>query len=156
MENHSTVPDIPGSKDWKEQIKEIDPAEIEKMVSDIHRIQTNVANNGVKPSHNDRSSIQRGFHAKGFGMPAGFIIREDAPPNLRVGLFAEGGKTFNAMVRFSNAISEARNDFKFDQRGLAIRLFLDGDSTDGNVQDFLMTNTPVSFGKDARQFNETT
>jgi len=152
MDTQSTVADLPGSKDWKEHIKEIDQADIEKMVGEIHRIQTRVADKAVKPPHDAGPSFQRGFHAKGFGMPARFIIREDVPPNLRVGFFAEGGNTFNALVRFSNAISVNRNDIKPDQRGLAIRIFLIEGSTDENVQDFLMTNTPVSFGKDARQF----
>jgi catalase len=152
MNTPSPVPDLPGSKNWKVHIKKIDTVDIQKMVNDIHRIQTLVGDNGVKPSHNAGPLVQRGFHAKGLGLAARFRIREDVPLNLRVGLFAEGGRSYNAIARFSNAISVNRNDLKFDQRGLAIRIFLDKASTNGNVQDFLMTNTPVSFGKDARQF----
>jgi catalase len=74
---------------------------------------------------------------------------------LRAGFFAEGGKEFDAIVRFSNAFSVNQKDTELDQRGLAIRVMPDGNPASGNVQDFLMTNTPVSFGRDAQQFVKT-
>ena len=62
-------------------------------------------------------------------------------------------------VRFSNARGEVLGDLGKDQRGIAIRLntnpgevLLPGDNS--NVQDFLMTNTPVSFARNPNQFIE--
>jgi len=150
--NKNTIPDLVGSKDWKNKLKEVSDSEINKLVDAISDIQRTVANKKRKSSHNGETPILRGFHAKGFGMSAKFKIRHDVPPNVRVGLFAEGGKEFNANIRLSNAFSVKQKDSKFDQRGLAIRVFLDGKHDPGNIQDFLMTNTPVSFGKDAQQF----
>ena len=75
-------------------------------------------------------------------MFAKFKIRDDVPPNLRVGLFAKGGREFDAIVRFSNAFSVNQIDTEFDQRGLAIRVMPDGDSASENVQDFLDAQHP--------------
>jgi catalase len=153
MENtNNSLPDLVGSKDWKDKLKEIGDSEINKLVDSIYNIQDRVADKKRKPSHKAGPAIQRGFHAKGFGMPAKFKIRHDVPPNVRVGLFSQVGKEFDAIIRFSNAFSVNQNDSELDQRGLAIRVFLDGNHASENVQDFLMTNTPVSFGKDAQQF----
>jgi len=156
MENPKiSIPPLAGSKDWTDKINQIEESDVRDLVDAVHEIQSRVTNAELKPSHEAGPSSQRGFHAKGFGMYAKFKIRDDIPPNLRAGLFAEGGKEFDAIVRFSNAFSVNQKDTELDQRGLAIRVMPDGNPASGNVQDFLMTNTPVSFGRDAQQFVKT-
>jgi catalase len=149
---NNSFPDLVGSKDWKDKLKEISDSEVNKLVDAIDDIQDTVADKKRKPPIKTETTILRGFHAKGFGMSAKFKIRHDVPSNVRVGLFAEGGKEFDAIIRFSNAFSVNQKDSELDQRGLAIRVFLDSNPASENIQDFLMTNTPVSFGKDAKQF----
>jgi hypothetical protein len=104
------------------------------------------------------AALKRGFHAKGTGVRAKFQIRPDLPQHLRVGLF-QSGAVYDALVRFSNARGEVLGDLGKDQRGIAIRLktipgedLLPKDNSD--IQDFLMSNTPVSFARNPNQFIE--
>lgn len=104
------------------------------------------------------AAIKRGFHAKGTGVRAKFKVRSDLPARLCAGLF-QPGVDYDALVRFSNARGEVLGDLGKDQRGIAIRLKTNpGESlpphNDTNVQDFLMTNTPVSFARNPDQFIE--
>ncbi|HSJ89073.1 MAG TPA: catalase [Anaerolineales bacterium] len=107
---------------------------------------------------NPTATLRRGFHAKGTGVRAKFQVRSDIPQNLQVGLF-QPGTTYNALVRFSNARGEVLGDLSKDQRGVAIRVktnpgerLITQDTT--NIQDFLMTNTPISFARNPVQFIE--
>lgn len=107
-----------------------------------------------KPS----ATLKRGFHAKGIGVRGRFQIRADIPKNLQVGLF-QPGATYDALVRFSNARGEVLGDLSKDQRGIAVRVkthpgerLLPTDNA--SIQDFLMTNTPVSFARSPVQFIE--
>ena len=107
---------------------------------------------------NGSVALRRGFHAKGTGVRAEFQVRSDLPKNLQVGLFRPGA-TYRALVRFSNARGEVLGDLSKDQRGVAIRLkTIPGESLfptdDTEVQDFLMTNTPISFARNPVQFIE--
>jgi catalase len=102
--------------------------------------------------------LKRGFHAKGVGVRGRFQVRPDIPKNLQVDFF-EPGATYDALVRFSNARGEVLGDLSKDQRGIAIRVktnpgerLLPMDSED--IQDFLMTNTPISFARSPLQFIE--
>jgi len=107
---------------------------------------------------NPSAMLKRGFHAKGTGVRAKFQVRSDIPKHLQVGLF-QAGATYDALVRFSNARGEVLGDLSKDQRGVAIRLKTNpGESLspgdDSNIQDFLMTNTPISFARNPVQFIE--
>jgi catalase len=102
--------------------------------------------------------LRRGFHAKGMGVRAKFQVRSDIPKHLQVGLF-QPGATYDALVRFSNARGEVLGDLSKDQRGIAIRLKTNpaerlSPKDDSNIQDFLMTNTPISFARNPVQFIE--
>jgi catalase len=73
----------------------------------------------------------------------------------------ESGRDFRLgqIVRFSNARGEVLGDLSKDQRGIAIRLkTIPGESLSpadaSNIQDFLMTNTPISFARNPVQFIE--
>jgi catalase len=107
---------------------------------------------------NPSAALKRGFHAKGTGLRARFQVRSDIPEALRIG-FIQPGNIYDALVRFSNARGQVLSDLGKDQRGIAIRVKMDpGESlspTDhAYIQDFLMTNTPVSFARNPDQFIE--
>jgi catalase len=104
------------------------------------------------------AALKRGFHAKGTGVRAKFQVRADIPRHLQVGLF-QPNAVYAALVRFSNARGEILGDLDKDQRGIAIRLKTNqGESLPPNdkvdIQDFLMTNTPISFARNPNQFIE--
>jgi catalase len=107
---------------------------------------------------NPSATLKRGFHAKGTGVRAKFQVRSDLPKHLQVGLF-QPGIAYEAMVRFSNARGEVLSDLSKDQRGIAVRMKTDpaerlSPKEDSNIQDFLMTNTPISFARNPVQFIE--
>jgi catalase len=107
---------------------------------------------------NPAMTIKRGFHAKGTGVCGRFQVHSDIPKDLQVGLF-QPGATYDALVRFSNARGEVLGDLSKDQRGVAIRIKTKpgeklSPSDTSNIQDFLMTNTPVSFARNPVQFIE--
>ena len=107
---------------------------------------------------NPGAMLKRGFHAKGVGVRGKFHVLQDIPKNLQVGLF-QPNATFDALVRFSNARGEVLSDLTKDQRGVAIRLKTNptvniSPEDDRNIQDFLMTNTPISFARNPVQFIE--
>ncbi len=104
------------------------------------------------------ATIKRGFHAKGTGVRGKFQIKTDIPAYLQVGLFQPHAE-YDALVRFSNARGEVLGDLSKDQRGIAIRLKTNAaenlsPADKSNIQDFLMTNTPVSFARNPHQFIE--
>jgi len=112
-----------------------------------------------KASKQGRSTgLRRGFHAKGTGVRAKFHINPNIPKHLQVGLFQPNAE-YDTLVRFSNARSEVLGDLAKDQRGAAIRVkAVQGKSLAPNdysdIQDFLMTNTPISFARSPIQFIE--
>ena len=107
---------------------------------------------------NPTATLKRGFHAKGTGVRGEFQINADLPEQLQVGLF-KPNVAYEALVRFSNARGEVLGDLSKDQRGIAIRLkTIPGESLSpddkSDIQDFLMTNTPISFARNPNQFIE--
>lgn len=112
-----------------------------------------------KAQRRDRSMVlKRGFHAKGTGVRARFQVRSDIPNDLQIGFFRPAA-TYDALVRFSNARGEVLGDLSKDQRGIAVRVKTNPDERlsprdDADLQDFLMTNTPISFARSPLQFIE--
>jgi catalase len=107
---------------------------------------------------NTSAVLRRGFHAKGTGVRAKFKVSSELSHNLQVGLF-QPGAIYEALVRFSNARGEVLGDLSKDQRGIAIRVKTNPEERlspkdDSNIQDFLMTNTPISFARNPVQFIE--
>ena len=132
----------------------------DEMIDDLaERIQQmQVKAREMAQKRNPSATLKRGFHAKGIGVRGNFQVRSDIPNDLQVGLF-QSGATYNALVRFSNARGEVLGDLSKDQRGVAIRVktipgerLITQDTT--NIQDFLMTNTPISFARNPVQFIE--
>jgi catalase len=122
----------------------------------IQRMQDRAWNSALKKDPS--ATLKRGFHAKGTGVRARLKVRSDLAEHLQVGLFQPGAE-YEALVRFSNARGEVLGDLGKDQRGIAIRLKTNvgekltlEDTMD--FQDFLMTNTPVSFARNPDQFIE--
>jgi catalase len=132
----------------------------EEVVNDlaerINRMQVTARAKALK--RKPTAALERGFHAKGVGVRARFQIRADVPAYLQTGLFVPGAE-YDALVRFSNAKGEIQCDFAKDQRGIAIRLktVVDERLTPADqvaIQDFLLTNTPISFARSPEQFIE--
>ena len=103
-------------------------------------------------------TLKRGFHAKGIGVRGKFKVHSDLPKRLQVGFFLPNAE-YEALVRFSNARGEVLGDLAKDQRGAAFRVktvqaqtLAPNDYSD--IQDFLMTNTPISFARNPVQFIE--
>lgn len=115
---------------------------VQGLVRDINEVQIR---NRRKAGAAD---FTRAFHAK---LHAGIAearleVAETLPEELCVGPFRPGAR-LKATLRFSNAAGTVRPDPEPDLRGLALRL-----ENDGGIQDFLLTNAPVSHVQDARQF----
>jgi hypothetical protein len=93
--------------------------------------------------------LRRGQHAKATAcVTAKFRIVDDVRSDLRHGIFGQVGRTFSAIVRFSNSQGTFEKDGTGTGRGLAIKLLGvggarsvpdDGDDT----QDFVMIDHPV-------------
>ncbi len=106
--------------------------------------------------------IERGFHAKPNTCFAGTM---NIDPSLlaekdRVGLFASA-RPLPALLRFSNGVGFKQEDKKADVRGLAIKVSVPGKKVldtaggaEGETQDFLMTNGPITPAASSRQFVE--
>lgn len=94
--------------------------------------------------------ILRSVHPKSHGcVKAVFQINKDIDKSLQVGLFAKPGKSYKAVIRFSNAASRVEHDNKDGEqgsRGMAIKVMEVGgkvlqDDDRKHNQDFLMINT---------------
>jgi len=95
------------------------------------------------------ATIPRAQHAKATGcVRASFTVRDKLPEYFRYGVFQQPGNTFQAIVRFSNALETIDPDGKGTARGMAIKL-LDVEGTPAiaasreRCQDFLMVNHPA-------------
>ena len=83
---------------------------------------------------------------------AEFVVRDDLPPEHRVGLFAEP-RTYRAFVRFANASSST--DREKDLRGMSIALSdVDGHNLTPTAtrQDFVLNSHPVMVAPDTKEF----
>jgi hypothetical protein len=93
--------------------------------------------------------MRRGQHAKSTGcVKATFRIAEDIPSDLRHGVFVQPGRSFECLIRFSNAQSTFEGDGQGTVRGMAIKLLeVDGaqaiEGNDNRTQDFLLVDHPV-------------
>ena len=94
----------------------------------------------------DAATIRRAFHNKGDPLKIRFEVSDELPPALQIGFLRPGAK-YEGFGRFSRAQSHHRKDSSFDGRGFAFRLV-----TDDGPQDFLLSNTPVSFAPDPVTF----
>lgn len=115
-----------------------------------------------------RASVQAGFdqnghafrdaHRKSHGcVQATFTVLDKLPPQMAQGLFATP-KAYNAVVRFSNGSGSSQDDHTNDARGMAVKIMGVGgpklldDEQSASTQDFLMTNHPVFFVRNAADY----
>ena len=124
---------------------------------DIQRV---VAALEVLLSRNQSKSGQfrADVHVKTHGYAQGeFRILPNLPAELAQGLF-EHDRTYQTVVRFSNAASHAQSDGIPDGRGLAIKVLgVTGelvlpDEQRGPTQDFVMINHPVFFARNVQDY----
>ena len=97
--------------------------------------------------------ILRGVQPKSHGcVKATFKINDNIEEDLQVGLFANPGQEFRAIVRFSNAAARVAPDIdkegKHGSRGMAVKVLDVGgevllDDQGDHSQDFLMINQPM-------------
>ena len=99
---------------------------------------------------------RRAQHAKHHGcVTATFVVRGDAPIDLREGLFAAGGH-YPAYIRFSNG--RRRDDRRPDAHGMAIKLLgVPGEKllpggTHQTAQDFVLVDSEVFFTGDGAAY----
>ena len=112
----------------------------------------------LKRRYTDKgAAVLRGVHAKGHGCAtATFKVAEALEEKYRVGVFAQPGRVYEALIRFSNASVDLSADSKRNEtgaiehgsRGMAVKLLgVEGSAlmpTAGPlIQDFLMVNQPV-------------
>lgn len=97
-------------------------------------------------------------HVKTHGYAQGELrVLPNLADELAQGLFARDG-VYSAVVRFSNAASQAQPDAVPDGRGMAIKVLgVEGDveladEQTGRTQDFVMINHPVFFARNVKDF----
>ncbi len=100
--------------------------------------------------------VLRDAHPKHHGcVRAEFVIDEDIPQELKVGIF-QHPRTFTAAIRFSN--NKVLDDTKKDVRGMAIKLLgVEGEKIleqqkYEKTQDLLLINHPVFFIKNVQDY----
>jgi catalase len=130
--------------------------EFDNLAERIQQMQTLAQE--IARKRNPSAVLRRGFHAKGIGLRGKFTIKADLPQGLQSSLF-QPGVSYDALIRFSNARGEVLGDLNKDQRGIAIRVKTNPAETlspddRSDIQDFLMTNTPISFARNPVQFIE--
>lgn len=109
-------------------------------------------------------TVLRGVHPKSHGCLKGtFTINPDIPESLQVGLFADPGKCYDALVRYSNAAATVACDLATGNgsRGMAIKVMdVDGKVFEkdgkGASQDFLMVNTASFAFANVRDYHRLT
>ncbi|NWD92065.1 catalase family protein, partial [Pseudomonas sp. K5002] len=109
--------------------------------------------------HREGTRYLRDAHAKAHGcVKAEVSVLADLDPALRQGVFAEPGKTWQAMMRLSNGNAYPQFDSIRDARGMAIKLLdvpgkqLLADQQARGEQDFVMFSHPNFFVSDVAEY----
>ncbi|MDE3735391.1 catalase family protein [Pseudomonas resinovorans] len=115
----------------------------------------------IVEQHRDNTRVLRDAHAKAHGcVKAEVSVLPNLDGDLRAGVFAEPGKTWQAWMRLSNGNAYPQFDSARDARGMAIKLLdvpgekLMKSPTHANEQDFVMFNHPVFFVRDVAQYRQ--
>lgn len=115
----------------------------------------------IVEQHRDNTRVLRDAHAKAHGcVKAQMTVLQNLAPELRHGVLAEPGKTWQAWMRLSNGNAYPQFDSARDARGMAIKLLdvpgdklLSSKATAAN-QDFVMFNHPVFFVRDVAEYKQ--
>jgi heme peroxidase/catalase len=131
---------------WREEYEgdpETERKLFERLAEDMMLVQLRTRKRSKAPG------IQRSLHSKALfaAIDAKLTFVDDMPEEFRAG-FAQPGKSYPAIVRFSNASGAGQPDHKPDLRGVALRIRV----SEHELHDLLATNFPVSHARNARQF----
>lgn len=115
----------------------------------------------IVEQHRDNTRVLRDAHAKAHGcVKAEMTVLPDLDPELRHGVLAEPGKSWQAWMRLSNGNAYPQFDSARDARGMAIKLLdvpgdklLSSKATAGN-QDFVMFNNSAFFVSDVAEYRQ--
>ncbi|SIQ94503.1 catalase family protein [Aquipseudomonas alcaligenes] len=115
----------------------------------------------IVEQHRDNTRVLRDAHAKAHGcVKAQMTVLQNLAPELRHGVLAEPGKTWQAWMRLSNGNAYPQFDSARDARGMGIKLLdvpgdklLSSKATADN-QDFVMFNHPVFFVRDVAEYKQ--
>ena len=115
----------------------------------------------IVEQHRDNTRVLRDAHAKAHGcVKAQVTVLQNLVPELRQGVLAEPGKTWQAWMRLSNGNAYPQFDSARDARGMAIKLLdvpgeklLSSKATAGD-QDFVMFNNSVFFVRDVAEYKQ--
>ncbi len=137
---------------WKETMAggspEAERAEFDALARDIMLVQ--LTNKKTASAHGVPHAVDRAFHAKStLATDQAELTFLKLPSDLGHG-FAQPGRTYPTIVRFSNAAGTGQSDAAPDLRGVALRVQVSAEES----HDLLMTNFPVSHARDAREFVE--
>ena len=115
----------------------------------------------IVDQHRDNTRYLRDAHAKAHGcVKAEVVVLDDLDPALRQGVFAQPGKTWQAVMRLSNGNAYPQFDSMRDARGMAIKLQdvpgtqLIQSQQGRNEQDFVMFNHPNFFVSDVAEYRQ--
>jgi len=113
----------------------------------------------IVDQHREGTRYLRDAHAKAHGcVKAEVSVLPDLDPALRQGVFAEPGKTWQAMMRLSNGNAYPQFDSIRDARGMALKLLdvpgkqLLADQQTRTEQDFVMFSHPNFFVSDVAEY----
>jgi len=116
----------------------------------------------IVDQHREGTRYLRDAHAKAHGcVKAEVSVLADLDPALRQGVFAEPGKTWQAMMRLSNGNAYPQFDSIRDARGMALKLLdvpgkqLLADQQARTEQDFVMFSHPNFFVSDVASTRRT-
>jgi len=115
----------------------------------------------IVDQHRESTRYLRDAHAKAHGcVKAEVQIPGDLSADLRQGVFAEPGKTWQALIRLSNGNAYPQFDSIRDARGMALKLLdvpgkqlLPGQQG-RNEQDFVMFSHPNFFVSDVAEYQQ--
>lgn len=115
----------------------------------------------IVEQHRDNTRVLRDAHAKAHGcVKAQMTVLQNLAPELRHGVLADPGKTWQAWMRLSNGNAYPQFDSARDARGMGIKLLdvpgdklLSSKATADN-QDFVMFNHPVFFVRDVAEYKQ--
>jgi len=115
----------------------------------------------VVDRHRESTRYLRDAHAKAHGcVKAEVQVPADLSADLRQGVFAEPGKTWQALIRLSNGNAYPQFDSIRDARGMALKLLdvpgkqlLPGQQG-RNEQDFVMFSHPNFFVSDVAEYQQ--
>jgi catalase len=142
--------------DFEERYYKDDPQlemeSIDEFIVMISQVIGQSFDRGERPARRDAHAFDMGC------VRASFVVEGDLPVELRHGIFAKPGKTYEAWIRFSNGNYFRTPARSPDARGMAIKLMgVEGQKIlpdEQFTQDFVLINHPNFFVNDLKDYIE--